>query len=175
MTALTRPFLLSKVVAFTRPLLFVSFMITLFSRVMVMFGVMTDGDCLVFLDWRNGEALLETHKKRIYKQLTLAMITFRFGRHIMKRSFVSFVLFSIFAIRCLTIQAKLLRMARSLRKAHSPLVVTACVIVSAVFSYIKLFIELVLAAYHLMVVCKNPSLKEMVTLALGVLRLLELK
>lgn len=132
-------------------------------------------DYYAFLDWRNSEELLRMHRIRICKQLAFAIFTFRISKHVVKSSFVSFLLSAIVVVRFLTIQVRLAKMVRSLRQTHSPLIVTACVAISAVVLYLKMIIEVVLAAQYLARVSRRPSLKDMTTLTFGVLRLLEFR
>ncbi|KAG6333206.1 hypothetical protein ID866_5888 [Astraeus odoratus] len=169
---------------FTSPVHFCSLIFEFFSNAPAVISLLSSWRVYyAYLDWKNSEDLLRTRRltdtaptqNLIYKQLTFTIVTFQLGKRMMKHSLVSCLLFAIVVIRFLTIQVKLARMARSLQQLHGPLFVTVCVVCSALLLYLKLAIEVALAAYYLVVVFKNPSLKDMVTLALGVLRLVELR
>merc|ERR1711974_202031 len=97
------------------------------------------------------------------------------SRHMFKRSVVSFLIFTIVVIKLLTVQVKLVKLARSLRPFHGPVRLTACVVLSGAFFYLKLLIEISWAVYFLIMLCRNPSIKETVVLLLGLLRLLDWK
>lgn len=94
----------------------------------------------------------------------------------MKRSFMTFLLFAIMVIRFLIILIRLAKMARSLQELYGPLLVAFCVVISAALFYLKLTIEVVFAAFYLLGVYRTraPSFEDMVSLALDVFRFLEL-
>ena len=109
------------------------------------------------------------------KQLTLAVITFRISRHMLKRSVVSFLVFTIVVIKLLTIQVKLVKLARTLKPFNGPVRLTACIMLSGAFFYLKLVVEISWAVYYLIMLCRNPSIKDSCVLLFGLLRLLDWK
>ncbi|KIJ13637.1 hypothetical protein PAXINDRAFT_13594 [Paxillus involutus ATCC 200175] len=102
-----------------RPFYIISLGIMLFTKVIVVVYMLSAGD-YDFLSWKNSQKYLQTHRNRVFRQLTLALITFRISRHMFKRSVVSFLIFTIVVIKLLTIQVKLVKLARSLRPFHGP-------------------------------------------------------
>ena len=92
-----------------------------------------------------------------------------------KRSVVTFLIFTIVVIKLLSIQVKLVKLARSLKPFNGPVGLTACIMLSGAFFYLKLVIEISWAVYYMVMLCRNPSLKDTCVLLLGVLRLLDWK
>ncbi|KAL4065543.1 hypothetical protein V8B97DRAFT_1146288 [Scleroderma yunnanense] len=160
--------------ALSRSLFSLLFML-FFKALLVIVNIISGGEYYAFLDWRNSEKLLKTHKSRILKQLSFAIVTFRIGKRMTKHSLVTLLLFAIVVIRFLAIQVRLAKMARSLQQLHGPLLVTFWVVVSATLFYLKLTIEVAFAAYYLSTVCRAPSFGNIVPLVLNVFRLLELR
>ncbi|KIJ67210.1 hypothetical protein HYDPIDRAFT_25682 [Hydnomerulius pinastri MD-312] len=157
-----------------RPFYIVSMTVMLLTKTAVVVYMASEGE-YGFLSWRNSQELIQIHRNRVFRQLTLAIITFRIGRHMLKRSVVSFIIFSIVVIKLLTIQIKLVKLARTLKPFHGPIRLTACLALSAAFFYFKLMVEISWAAYYLVMLCKNPSIKDTFLLLLGLIRLLDWK
>lgn len=91
----------------------------------------------------------------------------------LKRSVVSFLIFAIVVIKLLTIQVKLVKLARSLKPFNGPVRLTACIVLSGAFFYLKLLVEISWAVYYLIMLCRNPSLKDTCVVLFGLLRLLD--
>ncbi|KAH7886601.1 hypothetical protein F5I97DRAFT_1017337 [Phlebopus sp. FC_14] len=110
---------------------------------------------------------------RVFRQLSFAIITFKIGKNTLKRSVISFLIFTIVAIKLMTIQVKLVKLARSLKPFHGPVRLTACLAMAAGFFYVRLLVEISWAVYYLVMLCKTPSVKDTFLLLFGLLRLLE--
>ena len=93
----------------------------------------------------------------------------------LKRSVVSFLIFTIVVIKLLSIQVKLVKLARSLKPFNGPVRLTACIMLSGAFFYLKLVVEVSWAVYYLIMLCRNPSIKDTCVLLFGLLRLLDWK
>ncbi|KAN0078179.1 hypothetical protein V8E55_010236 [Tylopilus felleus] len=152
----------------------ISFAIMLLTKAVVVVYMLSAGDfeCLI---WKDVQEYIHTQRNRIFKQLALAIITFRISRHMLKRSVVSFLIFTILVIKLLSIQVKLVKLARSLKPFNGPVRLTACIMLSGAFFYLKLVVEISWAVYYLIMLCRNPSIKDTCVLLLGLLRLLDWK
>ena len=93
----------------------------------------------------------------------------------LKRSVVSFLIFTIVVIKLLTIQVKLVKLFRSLKPFNGPVRLTACIVLSGAFFYLKLLVEVSWAVYYLIMLFRNPSINDTSVLLFGLLRLLDWK
>ncbi|KAF9242836.1 hypothetical protein BU15DRAFT_60130 [Melanogaster broomeanus] len=128
-----------------------------------------------FLGWRNSQEYIHTHTKRVFQQLTLAIVTFRISRQMLKRSVVSVLIFTIVVIKLLSVHVKLVKLVRSLGPVQRPVPLTACVVLSGAFFCFKLLVEISWAVYYLIMLCKNPTVKDTLGSLFGLLRLLDWK
>ncbi|KAG9312550.1 hypothetical protein JVU11DRAFT_6945 [Chiua virens] len=158
----------------SRPFYFISLSITIVTRTAFVIHMLSVGD-FDFLKWKNGHAYIEAQRNRVFKQLTLAIITFRVSKHMLKRSVIAFLIFTVVVIKLLTIQVKLVKLVRALKPFNGPLRLAACIMLSGAFFYFKLFIEVSWAVYYLVMLCRNPPVKDSYVLLAGLLRLLEWK
>lgn len=92
-----------------------------------------------------------------------------------KRSVVSCLIFAIVVIKLVAIQVKLVKLARSLRPFHGPVRLTACIVLSGAFFYLRLLVELSWVVYYVILLCRSPSVKDACESLFGLMRLLEWK